>query len=83
VSKEDSTSSAAAASGSAVEPVARAEPRSWLERIGLALVAIVMAIIFAGLSVAAWIGGEGFLAAMAGIGALMTVWAAVANLRRG
>jgi hypothetical protein len=82
VSKEDSTSSTAA-SGSAVEPAARAEIRSWLERIGLALVAIVMAIIFAGLSVAAWIGGEVFLAAMAGIGALMTVWAAVANLRRG
>jgi hypothetical protein len=64
-------------------PDASAAPRSWLERIGLALVAIVMAVVFGGLSLAAWIGGEVFLAAMAGIGALMTVWAAVANLRRG
>lgn len=58
-------------------------PRPWLERVGLALVAVVMALVFGGLAVAAWIGGEVFLAAMAGIGALMTVWAAVANLRRG
>jgi len=64
-------------------PDAAAAPRSWLERIGLALIAMVMAVVFGGLSVAAWIGGEVFLAAMAGIGALMTVWAAVANLRRG
>lgn len=60
-----------------------AGPRPWLERVGLALVAVVMAVVFGGLAVAAWIGGEVFLAAMAGIGAVMTVWAAVANLRRG
>lgn len=60
-----------------------AGPRPWLERVGLALVAIVMAVVFGGMAAAAWIGGEVFLAAMAGIGALMTVWAAVANLRRG
>jgi hypothetical protein len=57
--------------------------RSILERVGLALVALVMAVIFGGLAAAAWIGGEVFLAAMAGAGAVMTVWAAVANLRRG
>ncbi|MFL5646210.1 MAG: hypothetical protein ACJ78L_12730, partial [Chloroflexota bacterium] len=57
--------------------------RSWLERIGLALIAMVMAIVFGGLALAAWIGGEVFLAAMAGIGALMTIWAAFSNLRRG
>jgi hypothetical protein len=62
------------------EPAGR---RPWLERIGLALVAVVMALVFGGMAAAAWIGGEVFLAAMAGIGALMTVWAAVANLRRG
>lgn len=58
-------------------------PRPLLERVGLALVAVVMAVVFGGMALAAWIGGEVFLAAMAGIGALMTVWAAVANLRRG
>ena len=57
--------------------------RSWLERIGLALIAVVIAVIFGGLALAAWIGGEVFLAAMAAIGALMTVWAAASNLRRG
>ncbi|MBI3750243.1 MAG: hypothetical protein HY263_01135 [Chloroflexi bacterium] len=57
--------------------------RPWVERIGLALVAVVMAVVFGGMAAAAWIGGEVFLAAMAGIGALMTIWAAVANLRRG
>jgi hypothetical protein len=58
-------------------------PRSWLERLGLALVALALAIVFGGLAAAAWIGGEVFLAAMAGAGALMTLWAAFANLRRG
>lgn len=58
-------------------------PRPWLERVGLGLIAVAMAVVFGGLAVAAWIGGEVFLAAMAAIGGLMTVWAAVANLRRG
>jgi hypothetical protein len=57
--------------------------RSLLERLGLAAIAAVMAVVFGGLSLAAWLGGEVFLAVMAGIGALMTIWAAVANLRRG
>ncbi|HEY2888623.1 MAG TPA: hypothetical protein VGJ17_08415 [Candidatus Limnocylindrales bacterium] len=59
------------------------QPRPLVERLGLAAVAVVMAVVFGGLALAAWIGGEVFLAVMAGIGALMTVWAAVANLRRG
>ncbi|HEY2887577.1 MAG TPA: hypothetical protein VGJ17_03110 [Candidatus Limnocylindrales bacterium] len=58
-------------------------PRPSLERVGLAVVAVAMAGVFGGLSIAAWIGGEVFLAAMAAIGGLMTVWAAVSNLRRG
>jgi hypothetical protein len=58
-------------------------PRSLIERLGLAFVAAVMAIVFGTLAVAAWVGGELFLAVMAGIGALMTIWAAGANLRRG
>lgn len=59
------------------------EPRPLLERVGLALVALVMAVVFGGLAIAAWIGGELFLAVMAGIGALMTIWAAASNLRHG
>jgi hypothetical protein len=57
--------------------------RSVLERLGLAAIAAVMAVVFAGLALAAWLGGEVFLAVMAGVGALMTLWAAGANLRRG
>lgn len=60
-----------------------AAPRPLIERLGLAAVAAVMAVVFGGLALAASIGGEVFLAVMAGIGALMTVWAALANLRRG
>jgi hypothetical protein len=56
---------------------------TWLERAGLAAIGVVMAVIFGGLAIAAWIGGEVFLAVMAGLGALMTIWAAVSNLRRG
>ena len=58
------------------------EPRPWLERLGLTLVAIVIAILFGGLGIAAWIGGEVFLAVMAGSGAVMTLWAAASSLRR-
>ena len=57
--------------------------RPLIERVGLALVALVMAVVFGGLAIAAWIGGELFLAVMAGIGALMTIWAAASNLRHG
>jgi hypothetical protein len=60
-----------------------AAPRPWIERIGLALVAGVIAVLFGALGVAAWIGGELFLAVMAGSGALMTLWAAASTLRRG
>jgi hypothetical protein len=45
-----------------------------IERIGLALIALVMAAAFGGVAVAAWVGGEVFLAAMGAIGCLMTVW---------
>jgi fatty acid desaturase len=50
------------------------QPRPMIERIGLALIALVMAAAFGGVAVAAWIGGEVFLAAMGAIGCLMTVW---------
>jgi hypothetical protein len=58
-------------------------PRTLLERAALAGIAVVVAGLFGGLGVAAFAGGEVFLAVMGGIGALMTVWAAASNLRRG
>ena len=58
------------------------EPRPLIERIGLGLIAGVIAVVFGGLATAALLGGEVFLGVMAGIGALMTVWAAAGTLRR-
>jgi hypothetical protein len=58
------------------------EPRPWIERIGLAAVAAVLATLFGGVAVASWVGGEPFLAVMGGIGSLMTVWVGVLTLFR-
>lgn len=58
-------------------------PRSALERLGLAGIAAVVAALFGGIGLAAFAGGEVFLGVMGGIGALMTMWAAASNLRRG
>ena len=57
--------------------------RPLVERLGLAIIALVLAAVFSFVAVAAWTRGEVFLAVMAGIGALMTVWAAASTLRRG
>jgi hypothetical protein len=59
------------------------EPRPLIERVGLGLIALVIAGVFGGLAVAALANGELFIGVMAGIGALMTVWAAASSLRRG
>lgn len=61
-----------------------AEPRArpLVERIGLAGVALVLAALFGGVGVAAWDGGELFLAAMGGIGCLMTLWVGAITLFR-
>jgi hypothetical protein len=64
----------------------RPEPRvrrPILERIGLAAIAAVFAIMFGGVAAAAWIGGQPFLAVMGGIGCLMTAWVGVLTLFRG
>jgi hypothetical protein len=58
-------------------------PRTPLERVALAGIALLVAALFGGIGVAAFAGGEVFLGVMGGIGALMTVWAAASNLRRG
>lgn len=58
-------------------------PRPWLERIGMAAIATVLAVLFGGVAVAAWFGQEPFLAVMAGIGCLMTAWVGGLTLFRG
>ncbi len=59
------------------------EQRPLIERVGLAAIAVVVVGLFGAIAVAALSGGEIFLGAMAGIGALMTLWAAAASVRRG
>ncbi len=63
-------------------PVEPAAPRPLIERIGLALVALLFGALFGGVAVAAWSGGEVFLAAMGAIGCLMTLWVGVLTLVR-
>ena len=54
-----------------------------IERLGLATVAVVLGSMFGGVAVAAWFGGELFLAVMGGIGCLMTIWVGGLTLFRG
>ena len=77
------------AAGPAPEARLRAEThpdearRPIIERIGLAMIALVLASLFGAVTAAAWIGGEPFLAAMSGIGCLMTLWVGGLTLFRG
>ncbi len=59
------------------------EPRPLVERIGMAAIAAVLAALFGGVAMAAWVGGEPFLAVMGGIGCLMTAWVGALTLFRG
>jgi hypothetical protein len=54
-----------------------------IERVGLAAIAFVLAILFGGVAAASWLGGELFLAVMAAIGSLMTLWVGALTLIRG
>ncbi len=65
------------------EASAPREPRPILERIGLAAVAALLAILFGGVAAASWIGGEPFLTVMGGVGCLMTAWVGLITLVRG
>ena len=58
-------------------------PRPIIERIGLAAVALLLATLFGLMAVAAFVGGELFLAVMSGIGCLMVVWVGGLTLLRG
>ncbi|HEX4897394.1 MAG TPA: hypothetical protein VFV53_03445 [Candidatus Limnocylindrales bacterium] len=57
--------------------------RPLVERLGMAFIAGVLAVLFSGMAVASWANGEAFLAVMAGVGALMTAWAGAITLFRG
>ena len=59
------------------------EPRPMIERLGLAAIALVLALLFGGVALASWFGGELFLAVMGGIGCLMTLWVGAVTLFRG
>jgi hypothetical protein len=59
------------------------ERRPVLERIGMAAVAVVMAVLFGVVAVAAFAGGEYFLAAMGFVGCMMTLAVGGATLLRG
>ncbi len=58
-------------------------PRPWLERIGLAAIAVVMSALFAVVALAAGSGGEWILAAMSAVGAFVTIAVGLATLVRG
>jgi hypothetical protein len=49
----------------------------------MAAIAAVLAALFGGVALAAWIGGEPFLAVMGAIGCLMTAWVGGLTLFRG
>ncbi len=57
--------------------------RPWPERLGLGLIAIVMAALFAIVAVAAGSNGEWILAAMSGVGAFMTAAVGLGSVIRG
>ena len=59
------------------------ERRPALERLGLAAVAVVMALLFGAVAVAAFAGGEYFLAAMGFVGCMMTLAVGGSTLLRG
>jgi hypothetical protein len=62
---------------------APAEPRPWLERIGLAAIAAVLGLFLVVTAIASWAGGEWILAAMSASGALLTLGVGLMTLVRG
>jgi hypothetical protein len=63
-------------------PVDR-RPRPLIERVGLALLALVMASLFAAVAAFSFAGGEPFLGVMGVIGTLMVLWVGALTLFRG
>jgi hypothetical protein len=59
------------------------ERRPWLERIGLAAIALVLFCLLSVMAVASWVGGEWILAAMSASGAVLTISVGLVTLVRG
>lgn len=81
----DPETAAQAGTATAAETEAEPElpPRPFVERLGLAAIAVFVGGLFTVMAAAAWVGEEGFLAVMAGLGGVMTFWAGFNSLRRG
>jgi uncharacterized RDD family membrane protein YckC len=58
-------------------------PRPIIERLGMALLALVIAAMFALVAVAAFAGGEPFLGVMGAVGCLMVLWVGGLTLFKG
>ena len=72
---------AAAPPADGPEPDSR--PRPFIERIGMALIALVFAAVFLLVAVASFMGGEPFLGIIGVIGCLMVIWVGGLTLFRG
>jgi hypothetical protein len=81
VTDHDPATPAAPADGPSPEPPVRSRPL--IERLGLALIAIVFGALFAFVGIAAFIGGQPFLGVMGLIGCLMVLWVGGLTLFRG
>jgi hypothetical protein len=57
--------------------------RPLIERLGLALIAVVFGVLFAFVGIAAFVGGQPFLGVMGLIGCLMVLWVGGITLFRG
>ncbi|MDA8237154.1 MAG: hypothetical protein M0T75_04580 [Chloroflexi bacterium] len=57
--------------------------RPFVERIGMAAIAAVLALAFGGIAAASFASGEPFLGVMAVLGTVMTAWVGLLTLVRG
>jgi len=64
-------------------PGPAAPRRPLVERIGMAAIAAVLAVLFGGVAALSFASGEPFLGIMAAIGTLMTAWVGLLTLLRG
>jgi hypothetical protein len=81
--RPDGPEPAEPADGAAAAEDDPAAPRPWLERIGLAAIAVVLGALFAVVALAASSGGEWILAAMSAVGAFVTIAVGLQTLVRG
>jgi hypothetical protein len=80
---EDATAPRAPSDASGGPAATASVKRPLIERLGLAVIALVLAALFAVVAVAAFAGGEPFLGIMGAIGTLMVLWVGTLTLIRG